>query len=221
MSRRRSGRGPARGSGRCRTVGHGIAGQLGFGGAHERHFGNGVDADRLQVPHIVGGLVECVISRQPALIHRGGRQGGKTNHITDAEDVFDLVRKCSSTSMRPRSSTARPALSRSSPRCGPAAGRVHDGLGCDLFSAGQPGQGAGRTHLDTAHHLAETERHGEVAQMKPKRLDDFGVTEVQHRVALFHHRYLGAKRGEDRGVLDADHAGPDHDHRRRNGFRAE
>ena len=54
--------------------------------------------------------------------------------------------------------------------------------------------------------------------MEPKRLDDFGVTEVQHRVALFHHGYLGAKRGEDRGVLDADHAGPDHDHRRRNGF---
>ena len=60
--------------------------------------------------------------------------------------------------------------------------------------------------------LAEPERHREVAQVKLKRLDDLGIAEVQHRVALLDDGDLGAKGGEHRRVLDADHAGADHHH---------
>jgi hypothetical protein len=45
-----------------------------------------------------------------------------------------------------------------------------------------------------------------------ERLHDLGVAEVEHRGALLHHRHAGAERREHRGVLDADHAGADHDH---------
>ncbi len=68
--------------------------------------------------------------------------------------------------------------------------------------------------VDGGHLLAEAERHREVAQVELQCLDDLGVAEVQHVVALLHDGDLGAQRGEHRGVLDADHTGA-HDHHRR------
>src|SRR5262249_52940954 len=44
---------------------------------------------------------------------------------------------------------------------------------------------------------------------------DLQVAELEHAVAPLDHGDLGAEGGEHRRVLDADHAGPDHDHRLR------
>ncbi|VAZ59921.1 hypothetical protein LAUMK7_02354 [Mycobacterium kansasii] len=51
--------------------------------------------------------------------------------------------------------------------------------------------------------------------MEFQRLDDLGVAEIQHVFPLLDDSHLGAQRGEHRGILDADHAGTDHDHRGR------
>ena len=45
--------------------------------------------DGLQLCHVVDLLAECVIRGQPALIHRRGRKGGKSDDIADTEDVVD------------------------------------------------------------------------------------------------------------------------------------
>ena len=90
--------------------------------------------------------------------------------------------------------------------------RVDHRLGGDLLAASEPGEGARRADVDGDHLLAEPERHLEVAQVKLKGLDDLGITEVKHGVALFDDGHLGAQRGEHRRVLDADHTGADHHH---------
>ena len=51
--------------------------------------------------------------------------------------------------------------------------------------------------------------------MKAQRVDDFRVAEFQHVLPLLDHGDAGPEGGEHRGVLDADHAGPDDHHGRR------
>ena len=46
-----------------------------------------------------------------------------------------------------------------------------------------------------------------------QRLDDLRVAELEQAGALLDDGHLRPERGEHRGVLDADHARPDHDHR--------
>ncbi len=57
--------------------------------------------------------------------------------------------------------------------------------------------------------------------MELQRLDDLGIAELQHVLALLDDGHLGAQRGEHRRVLDADHAGAHYDHRRRQGLEVE
>jgi hypothetical protein len=70
--------------------------------------------------------------------------------------------------------------------------------------------GASGADVDGGHLLAEAERDGQLAQVKLKGLNNFGITEVQHGVAFFDDGHLGAQSGEHRCVLDTGHAGTDH-----------
>ena len=130
-----------------------------------------------------------------------------------------LVWNWSSTKIRPRLSDLQPGV-RQVEVFGLAlpTRRVHHRLRGDLLTAGQCGDRARGADVDGRHLLAEPERHRQVAQVELQRLDDLGIAEVQHGVALLDDGDLGAERGEHRRVLDADHAGADHHHRRREGL---
>ena len=63
------------------------------------------------------------------------------------------------------------------------------------------------------NRLPEPESHRQAAKVELQRFHDLLVTKLEHPVALFDHRYFGAEGGKNRGVLDADDAGPDDDER--------
>ncbi len=69
--------------------------------------------------------------------------------------------------------------------------------------------------LDRLDPLAQPERHVGAPQQVLERLADLAVEEAERAVALVDDGDLGAERAEHRGVLDADHAGPDDRHRAR------
>ena len=186
------------------------------------HLGDGVDADRLQFGHALARLAERVVRGQPALIHRRGGQRREADHIADGVDVIDLglelvVDEDPAAVVGFEAGVGQvEVLGLTLP-----SGGVHHRLGGDLLAAGQGGDGACGADVDGGHLLAEAERHRQVAQVEPQRLDDLGVAEVQHRVALLDDGDLGAQRGEHRRVLDADHAGADDHHRRRDRLQVE
>ncbi len=95
----------------------------------------------------------------------------------------------------------------------PARGVEH-GVGRDPLAALQVRDGAVVMALHTDHGVAEAEDDSQVAEVVLQRLGDLSVAELEQPLALFDHRDLGAQRREHRGVLDADHAGADHDQRR-------
>src|ERR1039457_5154137 len=66
-----------------------VLGQLLLGPPDEADFGNAVDADRVQLADLVQRLAAGVMRRDPALLHGGGRQRGKTDHVGDRVDVRD------------------------------------------------------------------------------------------------------------------------------------
>ncbi len=157
-----------------------------------------------------------MVGGQPALVHRRGGQRGEADDVADGVDVVDLGLEVV-VDEDPAAVVGLQAGGLEVEVLGlalPARG-VHHRLGRDLLAAGQGGDGAGGADVDGGDLLAEAERDRQVAQVEPQRLDDLGVAEVQHRVALLDHGDLGAERGEHRRVLDADDAGADHHHRRR------
>ena len=152
---------------------------------------------------------------QPALVHRGRGQRREADHVADRVDVRHLGRVVA---RRPpagracrRSSPARSRLSRSVLPCRPAE---YITTSAAIFLPEASVVMVPRPELSTdCDLLAEAEGHGVVAQVELQRLDDLGVAEVEHLRPLLHQRDPGAQRGEHRRVLDADHAGADHDQR--------
>src|SRR6185437_2546434 len=96
--------------------------------------------------------------------------------------------------------------------CALTAGRIHDGVGEDLLTAVQDGDGTFGPGLHRGHGLTEPEGDRQVAQVVLERLDDLNIAELQHPVPLLDHGDLGAQGGEHGRVLDADHAGARDDH---------
>ena len=164
-------------------------------------------------------LAHGVHGREPALLHRCRCQGRESDHVADRVDVgvggaeelvdLDLAALVGVESgSRQIQVVGRPL----------PAGRVHHRLGGDPLAAAQRGDGAVVGHLHALDGLAEPERDRQVAQVEPQRLDDLVVAEGQHVAALVDDRHLGAQGGEHRGVLHADDAGTDHDHRAGDGL---
>ncbi len=96
-----------------------------------------------------------------------------------------------------------------------AAGGVQHRLRRDALAAGELRDGAVVVAVDADDGLAEAEGDAEVAQVVLQRLDDLRVAELEQALALLDDRDARAERREHRRVLDADHAGADHDHRGR------
>ena len=168
-------------------------------------------------------LAERVVGGQPALVHRRGGQRREADHVADGVDVVDLGlelarRRRSARGCRSRGRRSPGRGVRSGPAGPPSTSTVSAGICLPLASVVTVPAAPTSTR---GHLLAEAERHRQVAQVELQRLDDLRVAELQHVVALLDHRDLGAERGEHRGVLDADDAGADDHHRRRQRLQVE
>ena len=70
--------------------------------------------------------------------------------------------------------------------------------------------------FDAFHFFVEPQRDAPVAQVIAKRFHHFRIRELEQARPLFDERHAHAERRKHAGVLDADHAAADHDHRFRN-----
>ena len=75
--------------------------------------------------------------------------------------------------------------------------------------------------VDRRDRLAESEGDREITEVIAQRLDDLLVAEVEHVGPALDDGHLGAERGEDRRVLDADDARSHHDQRGGDAFQGE
>ena len=167
-------------------------------------------------------LAERVAGRHPALIHRRRGQRGEADDVADGVDVVDLglevvVDEDPAAVVGLQAGVVQVEVL----GLALAARGVHHRFGGDLLAAGQGGDGARAPTSTRGHLFAEAERDRQVAQVEAQRLDDLGVAEVQHVLPLLDDGDLGAQRGEHRRVLDADDAGADHHHRRRDRLEVE
>ena len=194
--------------------GIGLGGQVGLELPAVGDLGDGVDADGLQGLQLARRLAEGVRRGQPALVHRGRRQRREADHVADGVDVRHLGGVAAVDLQPPaRGRRVTPARSRFSRSVLPWRPAEYMTISAATFLPEAsvvivPRPGA----LHRRHLLAEPEGHGVVAQVELERLDDLGIAEVEHLGALLDQRHPGAQGGEHRGVLDADHAGPDHHH---------
>ena len=186
---------------------HTLAGELVLGLPDEADLGNAVDPDRLRLVRGVHRLAAGMVRGQPALLHGRGSQRREPDHVADGVDVRDLGLEVL-IHRDPAALVGTQAGRGQVQRVGLALppGGVHDRVGRDALAAGQQGDRPAGMRLDGRDPLAEAEGDGQVAQVVLERLDHLDVAELQHPVALLHHRDLGAKRGEHGHVLDPDHA---------------
>ena len=191
-------------------------GQFNLGGADIGHLGDRINADRLQLGHPVHRLAECVVGGQPTLFHRRRGERGKADDVADGVDVVDLGLEpfVDEDPAAVVGLQARVARSRWSVwPCRPAEYiTVSAGICLPLASLVMVPPAPTSTAVTSSPNrnvTARSRRWNRNASMIS------GIAEFQHGVALFDDGDLGAQRGEHRCVLDADHAGADHDHGRR------
>ena len=152
---------------------------------------------------------------EPALLHRGRGEAREADDVADSEDVVTAVRKCWSTLMRPRASASRPELSSPSlahsPRRPAEYMTASAAIRLPLASAG----GVAPSCFSTNAERVSPSRNTRPSAGSNCRASITWLSQnsEQPLVAL-DHGYARAERGEDRGVLDPDHPGADHDERR-------
>ena len=131
------------------------------------------------------------------------------------------VWKCSSTSIRPRSSASSPAAVEVELVGGAlAAGGVQHRVGGDLLAATRACVSVPPSCRSTAATVSpKPEGHARSRRWYCSASTISSSQKSSIAGALLDHGDLGAERGEHRGVLDADHAGADDDHRRRDAAR--
>ena len=161
-------------------------------------------------------LAERVIGRQPALVHRGRGQRGEADHVADGVDVVDLGLVVL-VDEDPAAVVGLQAGGGQVEVVGLAlpAGGVHHRVGGDLLAAGQRGDGA-RAPTSTA--VTSSPNRKVTARSRRWNRSASTISGSQNSsivVPLLDDGDLGAQRGEHRRVLDADDAGADDDHRRR------
>ena len=196
--------------------------------ADGRDLGDGVDAVGEQADAGVGVFLEQtegVARRRPALFVRSRGQRRETDNVTHRVDVLDIALEVvidRHTAAVVNCNTG--VLQIQARSCADAADGIQRGLGVQHFAALEPHlhrlAGVGE-QLDIGHLLAQPHQHivllGDVGQ----RGRNLVVEEGQQHRALIHNGDAYAKRSKHGGVLDADHAGADHNHRAREKLESE
>ena len=91
-----------------------------------------------------------------------------------------------------------------------AADGIEQRVAGDFLLAHQVGDHAGGRIFHAIHFFVEAHGDAVIAQMVGKRLDDFGVGELQQARPFFHQDDAHSKGGEHAGVFHADHAAAHH-----------
>ena len=188
-----------------------MGGQFRLRPAYVADLGDGIYADGHGPRYCCGRLVKSVVRGQPSLLHGGGRERGKTDHVAHGVYVAEVgaivlvYRYAPSFVGRDPDSFEVKAVGGAL-----AARRVHDDVGRHCLAAAEKGHRAAVVHLHRLDNLAEPEGDRQVPEVELQRLDDLLVTKVEHPVALLDDRDLGAERGKDRRVLDANDTGTDY-----------
>jgi hypothetical protein len=161
-------------------------------------------------------MVEGVRRGQPSLLHRRGREARPPDDVAGCVDVLDARAEVGAhRDVAARVGGEARLLEVEIGGLPLPPGRVEHDLGWDALPALEARHRRPLVALDRRHCLAEPEDDPHVAQVVLEPFGDLRVDEVEEPRALLDDGYLQAERREHRRVLDADDAGTDDEHRRR------
>jgi hypothetical protein len=153
------------------------------------------------------------------LLHRGGSERGIPDHVADRVDVRVaglevLVHLEQAVGVR----LDADRLEADVVGVAVAADAVEQHVGLEVAAGAGVAADVRRPaglRLDPGVAVGVEDDDAEAAQLLGQDADDLAVEVGEQEVARVDQRDVEAEGGEDRGVFDADHAGPEHDHRAR------